>query len=152
MLDSAKAFEGDYAFLSNFYFCVIKFDGKDWPTSEHLFQALKTRDKDQQEKIRNCITPGQAKKLGRIVDLREDWDSIKDNVMRLVLRMKFNQNPFLKTKLLETGNEILIEKNYWHDNYWGVCCCDKCSLKKLRQNILGFLLMSLREEFRTEEK
>lgn len=117
MLDSAKAFEGDYAFLSNFYFCVIKFDGKDWPTSEHLFQALKTRDKDQQEKIRNCITPGQAKKLGRIVDLREDWDSIKDNVMRLVLRMKFNQNPFLKTKLLETGNEILIEKNYWHDNY-----------------------------------
>jgi predicted NAD-dependent protein-ADP-ribosyltransferase YbiA (DUF1768 family) len=64
--------------------------------------------------------------------------------MQLLLWKKFMQ-PRLRKKLQETGTQMLVEGNYWHDNFWGNCKCKKCK-DITGQNTLGILLMALREE------
>lgn len=64
--------------------------------------------------------------------------------MNDLLWQKFNQEPF-KTKLLQTGSETIIEGNWWHDNFWGICQCKKCEYIE-GENNLGFLLMHIRTE------
>ena len=67
--------------------------------------------------------------------------------MEELLRIKFSDE-FLKQQLLSTGEE-LIEGNYWHDNFWVSCSCEKCGNRG--QNNLGKLLMKLRSEYRNSE-
>lgn len=88
------------------------------------------------------LTPSEAKKAGREVTLRPDWESVKDGIMRDILLHKFQQNPDLKKKLLDTGEKYLEETNYWKDTYWGVC-------EGVGYNHLGKLLMSVRGELTT---
>ena len=140
-------FDGEFAFLSNFHPSMITVDGIDFPTVEHLFQAAKTVSLVEREKIAAALTPGQAKRLGRNVILCDNWEEIKDDVMLNALRLKFN-NVFLRSLLLNTENEELVEGNTWHDNYWGNCTCDRC--KDIEgKNKLGKLLMQVREEIRS---
>lgn len=134
MIDS---FEGEYRFLSNFYSAPIKYHGMIYPSSEHLYQALKTLDLTDRTWIKNAETAGQAKKRGKEVTLREDWDDIKDDVMRDILKLKFEQNPELAQKLIDTGDQELVEGNWWGDVEWGVC-------KGVGKNKLGLLLQELR--------
>ena len=143
-------FDGDYAFLSNFYPSRILYDEEEgWhaATVEHAFQALKTRSMEEEIEILFASTPGQAKRLGRICQLRPDWEQVKDGTMESLIRAKFSI-PALRDKLLATGNATLVEGNYWHDNYWGVCHCEKCQEKG--QNKLGQILMKVREEIRND--
>ena len=137
-------FKGEYAFLSNFSTINIEIKGQVWPTSEHMYMACKTTDPAVQEQIRKAYTPGYAKKLGRQLQLRPDWEQIKDEAMLRVLRAKFKGNEEHRNKLLATGNDTLIEGNYWHDNYWGSCMCQRCGNQG--KNMLGKLLMQVREE------
>ena len=139
-------FDGPYKFLSNFYPAKFKdCTGAEWPTSEHYFQAMKTEDLDEREMIRNASTPGKAKYLGRNVKLREDWNKIKIEVMKNAISYKFRQNPDLYQKLLDTEDRYIVEGNYWHDNIWGDCYCEKC--RNIRgKNYLGRLLMGLRNK------
>ena len=142
-------FHGKYFFLSNFYpSAIVDDDGINYPTVEHYFQANKTTNLQDKLKIAQAQTPGEAKKLGRSVYLRKDWENIKDSVMLNGLRLKF-AIPQLRERLLETGNAELIEGTTWHDNYWGNCCCDKC--RNIRgRNQLGILLQQLREEIKSK--
>lgn len=140
-----RSFTGRYHFLSNFYSCEIVYKRRVWPTAEHLFQALKTESQMSRMRIRKLPTPAKAKRAGRQVVLRPNWDSIKLDVMRMVLYLKFQQDPMLKLKLLGTGAQILVEGNYWHDNFWGDCECKKCE-SITGKNRLGLLLMQLREK------
>lgn len=137
-------FDGDYAFLSNFYPSAIYHDGITYPTNEHFFQAMKTLDIETRKAIAAAPTPGAAKRMGRHVALRPDWEKIKVDVMRLGLMLKFTDAE-LAEKLLATGDEELVEGNWWHDNTWGNCHCTECSRKGGR-NLLGMLLMELRKE------
>jgi len=146
-----KTFKNDYAFLSNFFNSPITVNGQVWKTAEHLFQAIKTLNKEEREKIRLSDSPGIAKKLGRKVKLRDDWEEIKIDGMETILTLKFNQNPLLIKKLLDTDNKLLIEGNYWHDNIWGNCYCQKCKNVK-GQNQLGIILMKLRYKFKTNKE
>jgi len=84
--------------------------------------------------------------LGRKITLRDDWENIKNNVMYSILFAKFNQNKNLMDKLMKTYPSVLIEGNYWHDDYWGDCYCHKHRYVR-GNNILGKMLMKLREEF-----
>jgi len=143
MSNVIDSFSGRYRFLSNFYPCDIYYQGKIWSSSEHLFQALKTDNEEEQEKVRVARTPGEAKKIGRQINLRYKWEEIKDSIMTLVLAMKFDQNPNLKRMLRATTPSHLIEGNAWHDNYWGNCVCPKCEDIK-GKNMLGIILMELR--------
>ena len=87
--------------------------------------------------------PSEAKRLGRRVRLRSDWEQVKYDVMLDVVRAKFNQHPDLAQKLLATGDEELVEGNDWGDTYWGVC-------NGRGKNMLGKILMRVRAELRGE--
>ena len=138
-----KNFEGEYAFLSNFYFSPMIIDNVVYTTNEHFFQAMKSLNPKERQAIVLASTPGKAKRLGRKVSLRKDWEDIKEEIMLTGLRHKFS-NPELRKKLLSTGNEELIEGTTWHDNYWGICNCKACGGQG--KNRLGKLLMQVREE------
>lgn len=143
-------FDGKNSFLSNFFPSPITVGGITFPTVENWFQAWKTEDPVQFKAIALADTPGKSKRLGRRCTLRKNWEEIKVDVMRDGLCLKF-QDPKLRSKLLATGNKRLIEGNTWHDNFWGDCSCDRC--KNIPgTNMLGTLLMELREEIRHKEE
>src|SRR5574343_185272 len=123
-----KEFQGEYRFLSNFFPSEIVIGGILFPTNEHFYQAMKTNDYKQMLVIAKAKTPGEAKKLGRIVKIRDNWEDIKEEIMWVGLWEKFN-NLILREKLIKTGNCLLIEGNYWHDNFWGRCNCESCRTK-----------------------
>lgn len=141
-------FDGEYAFLSNFYYSPITIAGINFPTVEHAFQAMKTIDVAERQLIAAAPTPGKAKRLGRTVHLREDWEEAKESVMYLCLKAKFSI-PELREKLLATDEACLIEGTLWHDNEWGSCSCEKCK-DIVGKNKLGKLLMKVREELKNE--
>ena len=141
-------FDGEYAFLSNFYNASCIFEEKLYPTVEHAFQAAKSLDHAERDWIAAAGSPGLAKRLGRRINLRPDWEKVKFDVMEECLRSKF-ADPVLKQKLLATGDEELVEGNYWHDNTWGNCSCERCK-DVVGRNMLGNILMKLRTEFMEE--
>ena len=141
-------FDGEYAFLSNFYNASCIFEEKLYPTVEHAFQAAKSLDHAERDWIAAAGSPGLAKRLGRRINLRSDWEKIKFDVMEECLRSKF-ADPVLKQKLLATGDEELVEGNYWHDNTYGNCSCERCK-DIIGRNMLGNILMKLRTEFMEE--
>ena len=137
-----KQFRGEYRFLSNFYPSKFKYKDKIWPTVEHAYQATKTHDPQRQEQIRKANKPGQAKRMGRACDLRDDWEE----VMGGLLERKFAK-PSLREKLVETHPATLIEGNHWGDDFWGVTERGEGE----GRNMLGKLLMLLRMGFVDDE-
>lgn len=137
-------FKANYRFLSNFSISpfIVEINGVnvEFKSVEHYFQAMKATNKNDFMKIVNASTPSVAKKIGRQIKCRTDWEYIKDNVMKFGLSKKF-EIPNFKKRLLETGNQELIEGNRWGDKYWGVDL-DTAEGK----NRLGELLMELRTE------
>ena len=144
-------FEDQYAFLSNFYPCTILYKGVIFPSLENAYQAAKYSGEDALNVYQEFagFTPGKAKRKGRKLPLRNDWDMVKLEVMEELLRIKFSDEG-LKQQLISTGEEELIEGNYWHDNFWGCCSCEKCGNRGMDN--LGKLLMKLRSEYRDTEK
>lgn len=138
-----KSFRGDFAFLSNFYPCMVEYEGVTFPSSEHAFQAAKTLDINERMNFRYCESPALAKSLGRKVKLRPDWDDIRDDVMYQVVKSKFTRNEHLKEKLLATGDALLEEGNNHGDRYWG-------TVGGVGNNQLGKTLMRVRKELREE--
>lgn len=140
------SFSGPYEMFSNFYPAYVYLDGVEFPTIEHAFQAGKSTEHFFRKIISSLPAnkAGLAKKRGRAIKLREDWDKVKISLMHDLLCQKFKEEPF-KSKLLNTRAFTLIEGNYWHDNIWGNCTCRKC--KDIQgQNWLGRLLMEVRSE------
>lgn len=145
-----NSFVNKNEFLSNFYPSQINYEGITFPTVEHAFQAMKTLNLEQRIAIANASTPGVAKRMGRQVTLRADWENVKDEIMYQCLKLKFADKD-LEEALLETFDEYLEEGNSWHDNYWGNCHCEKC--KNIHgKNRLGTLLMKVRDEIRTAKE
>jgi ribA/ribD-fused uncharacterized protein len=143
-------FADKYYFLSNFYESEIIYKGKSYKSVEHAYQAEKSTNEAEHEWIRNAPTPSKAKSFGNKIKIKSNWDDIKYDLMLNLVRIKF-QNKELKKMLLETGNEFLIESNYWHDNTWGNCTCFNC--KKIKgKNWLGEILMRVRKELRDENE
>ena len=141
-------FKDHYKFLSNMYIAPFKVHGVTYRSVENYYQAHKTLNKEYFEKIR-VANPYEAKKLGKRVKLRDDWNRVKIVVMLEGVFYKFFTDKFLRQKLLDTGNTTLVEKNWWHDNYWGDCWCEKCSNIE-GKNILGKILMIVREILKEE--
>lgn len=136
-------FDGEYSFLSNFYQCPVTYDGIAYGSSEAAFQAQKTLDVGKR-KYFATLDPSKSKREGRrLVDLRSDWDDVKDKVMYDIVMAKFIQNPNLADKLLDTGDKKLVEGNSWNDRYWGMDY--ECTVGR---NQLGKTLMAVRENIR----
>ncbi|MCD8104360.1 MAG: NADAR family protein [Lachnospiraceae bacterium] len=110
-------FRMQYDYLSNFYPVCVTIDGLTYLNAEAAFQASKCVDSKDREQF--CeLTPEQAKRLGRKIHLRHDWERVKISVMKRVVRAKFTQNPHLAGFLVETVDAELIEGNNWHDTIW----------------------------------
>lgn len=135
-----ERFEGEYEFLSNFYAMPIEYEGLIYPSSEAAFQAAKTTNKAKRIRFMGMTDPRKAKRAGRALKLRPNWERIKLDVMLAILRIKFGSSP-LREMLLNTGNAQLIEGNWWGDRFWGVCDGEG-------ENHLGRLLMQVRAELR----
>jgi len=134
-----NSFRGENSFLSNMSDSPVKLGGVEYPTVEHAFQAAKTIDPSERAKILAAKTAGEAKRIGKTVTLRKNWNQMREEVMEKALRAKFEQNPELKKKLLDTGDVDLIEGNTWGDTFWG-------EVNGKGQNKLGKLLMKIRDE------
>ena len=132
-------FRGKWTKFSNYSLGSVWYKDKMYPSAEHAYQAQKSVDPEIQAKIRNCSTPNAAKKLANTIKLRSDWNSVKLNIMEEILREKFSQEPE-RSILLSSGNEELVEGNWWGDTFWGQCPVGN------GQNWLGTLLMKIREE------
>jgi ribA/ribD-fused uncharacterized protein len=142
------SFEGPnpYDFLSNFYSSVIKLGNKWYITGEHAFAAYKAISVKDHDRIQFAKTPGHAKAIGREIELRPDWENVKYDVMRQVLRAKFSPGSDLAERLLATGNALLIEGTNWNDQVWGTT-----RKSMFGRNWLGHLLMARRAELATGE-
>jgi len=181
--ENIAGFFGDYYWLSNFYqthfqgrFCPAhiidlsafeNFSHPYYDNVEAAYQVSKSSlwlDKVANKKSLSELCekfsnykPEEAKKQGRLLDLRKDWDDVKLDIMELCIQAKFDwqRNPYLCMKLIKTGNKKLVELNWWGDEYWG-CSFD---LEKDNhpayhylkgQNKLGELLMERREQLRED--
>ena len=96
-----NCFKGEYFFLSNFYESPVIYEGITYLNNEAAFQAQKTLTNKERLAFA-MLNPSQAKKLGRSVSLRPDWEDIKIDIMYNICNAKFTQNETLKTNLLKT--------------------------------------------------
>ncbi|GAA4421412.1 NADAR family protein [Bremerella cremea] len=135
---STKSAYGEFSNFAAFGFHV---DGVWYPTSEHYFQAMKFEDEEYCEKIRTTKSPMIAARLGRSrkVKIRDDWESVKVDVMRKAVQAKFAEHAKLRDLLLETGDEPIIEAA-GRDYFWGA------GKDGSGQNWLGKILMEIRAE------
>lgn len=133
------SFQGEYRFLSNFYPSPIDFVAVTYPTVEHAYQAFKTRDLEQRVLISRLPTPGQAKRAGRLLEIRSDWESIKLEVMADLVELKFLTHKDLLERLVVTYPAELIEGNTWGDRFWG-------QVDGIGENHLGRILMTVRRD------
>jgi len=143
-----------YGWLGNMFAASITYKGQIWRTSEALFQALRFEDIEIREVIRKQKSPLVAKNIckrkeylaKRVVEPMSDQDV--EN-MRLCLRLKFDQHPALREKLLKTGDHIIFEdvsaRPRARHLFWGAL---KTSGQLDGRNMLGKLLMELRQELR----
>jgi ribA/ribD-fused uncharacterized protein len=141
-----RAFRGKYAFLSNMYEAPFEWDGRMYRNSEAAFQSAKTLTKKYRDDFSGADGK-KAKRMGRTISLRRDWESVKDGIMEEVVRAKFSQNPELLRRLIDTGDMELVEGNSWHDTYWGV---DQETGEG--KNHLGIILMKVRSDLSTPEQ
>lgn len=136
-----NSFWGRYRFLSNFYPCDIDYEGMLYPSSEHAYQAAKCENITDRRKFLSG-TAGNAKRLGKNIIVRKDWDTVKLSIMEEIVRIKF-KNPEVRNLLLATNDLYIEEGNGWGDTFWGVC-------KGKGQNHLGKILMKIRKEIQDE--
>lgn len=132
-----KGFDGPHRWLSNFWLAPIDTEWGGFHTVENAYQAAKCADAAEIDSFRR-LTPGQAKRRGRRVHVRADWEDVREQVMLDCLRLKFRRDE-LRPRLIDTGDALLVEWNTWGDTFWGVT-------DKGGQNRLGKLLMQVRSE------
>lgn len=136
-------FKGKYRWLSNFERCEILYKGILYGSTEAAYQAQKLSPDKNGIKVRHIFSKldaREAKALGRVVQIREDWDDVKLQVMEDVCRIKFNL-PKFKQLLLTTKDAEIVESNWWGDTFWGVC-------NGVGENHLGEIIMDIREEIK----
>jgi ribA/ribD-fused uncharacterized protein len=136
-MNKIAGFRGEYFFLSNFFLAKVKAGGLVFENNEAAFQSYKSKDRE----LFCHLEPSAAKRKGRRVQLRPDWEEIKVEVMYNVVFFKFSQNPDLRDKLIATGDAELIEENNWRDRTWG-------TVNGVGKNLLGKILMRVREELK----
>lgn len=122
----------------------VTIDGITYTSGEAAFQAQKSTDPEVKESFTH-LNPSEAKKKGRHVALRADWEEVKLDVMAKVVEAKFSQNPILRLKLRKTGSAQLEESNTWGDRYWGI-------MNGMGKNHLGQILMTIRSRLCSGEE
>src|SRR5258708_34488355 len=107
------SFSGEWVVLSNFYLYPIIYEEQSYISTEHVYQAAKTLDREKRKvftfDFNPRLTPAQAKRIGyNLKPLRPDWEQIKLHIMRELLLQKFNRG-VMRSKLLSTASVELLE-------------------------------------------
>ena len=136
-------FKNEYRWLSNFYKLQEPIDlyGCVFYYTENLYQAFKCNKADDFI-LMASLTPGEAKRFGKRVELNPDFEANKLSIMKQILDIKFRQEYF-KRRLLATGNCLIFEENSWKDFFWG---CQN----GIGENHLGKIIMEIREDLKKE--
>lgn len=129
----------EHGYMSNFSLHPIVLDMIRYQTTEHYFQSKKFEGTPWEEKVRDTVGCSAVAILGRRHDLplREDWESVKDQVMRKAVMAKFTQHQDIREQLLATGDSQLVEHTE-RDSYWGDAGDGS------GKNMLGKILMEVR--------
>jgi ribA/ribD-fused uncharacterized protein len=144
-----SVFDGAFRFLSNFCSAPIEYEGISYDSVEHAYQAAKTLNKDLRQALfssDSTASAGQAKKFGRCLKLRDDWEQVRLEIMYQLVKTKFavtGRRQEFHDKLVATGDRELIEGNTWGDTFWGVC-------NGRGENHLGKILMRVRDELQRQ--
>ena len=143
--------------FSNWYSGRFVLDGFEYQHVEQYMMAEKARlfhDTEMYEKILRTADPKKCKALGKKVSGFDPktWNAFKYEIVKTANRAKFDQNPELKKALLNTGDAILAEANP-RDRIWGIAHGAEVGSRMdpsewPGQNLLGKILMELREEYR----
>jgi len=119
-------------------------------TSEALYQCCRFPDAPEvQEMIVAQRSPMTAKMRSKRFRerTRPDWESIKVHVMRWCLQVKLCQNrESFGRVLLSTESKAIVEQSA-KDQFWGAKP-DGASSHLVGANVLGRLLMQLRDQYR----
>lgn len=147
-------YEQDFYVLSNFSAFRVQWKGIDFDTSEHAYHWEKFRDHPDAwnsvgsiaEQVRRAPSAHAAFKLAEICKPRRrpDWNEVKAEIMRGILKAKVDQHEYVKRKLLETGTRELVEDS-WRDDFWG------WGPNKNGKNMLGRIWMEIRDELRAAD-
>ncbi len=127
----------------------LEINGVHIRTAEALYQACRFPHMPNVQKlILNERSPMTAKMKSKPYrkDSRPDWDAIRVPIMKWCLRVKLAQNwAAFGELLLATGSHPIVEDSR-KDDYWGAKIIDDDTLSG--QNVLGRLLMELREKLK----
>lgn len=134
-------YEHEFYPFSNFSSFKLVWKGYDWMTSEHAYHSEKFTDVDLVEKLKQTRSAHDAMVFAYAHKdkYRKDWDEVKLKIMEEILRAKVAQHPYVKKKLVESGDKELVEDS-WRDDFWG------WGPDKNGQNNLGKLWMEIRGE------
>ena len=145
-----RASEKPYGALSNLYRRELVFEGEVFPTSEHAYQAGKARKPEVRQWLMAAPTPALLAMAAHGLyywDIAPGWSTSKFDRMGAVLRAKFGQHPDLAELLISTGDARLVESasvDNKVNRLWG-------EVKGVGQNMLGIILMEVREELRAQQ-
>lgn len=138
-------YEQDFYVLSNFSAFTLLWEGEPFYTSEAAYHWEKFRSTDiaTANNVRFARSAHEAFKLAEHNKhlRRSDWDDVKVDIMRDILRAKADQHEYVRRKLLATGDRELVEDS-WRDDFWG------WGPNRDGKNMLGKLWMEVRAELR----
>lgn len=142
-------FKGEYKWLSNFEPVNITIDGITYPSVEHAYMSAKCDDPEWKKYCSDSNnTAGDVKRKSREVKLVDNWDTLKFDIMETCLMKKYRQEPF-SSRLINTGNQNIVEGNYFGDTVWGV---DLKSSPNVGENHLGRMIMLIRNTLNKERR
>ncbi len=142
-MNKIAEFQGPWREYSNFEGPPVQYGMMIYDHVENAYHAAKSLDFNVRRQFMH-LTASEAKKLGRQIECRPDWEKVKLAVMEILVREKFLHRKPLGL-LLASGTMQIEEGNTWHDNFWGICRCPKCANLEA-YNHLGELLMKIRGE------
>jgi ribA/ribD-fused uncharacterized protein len=142
-------YAGGYNALSNFSAFQVLYNGFTYVTLEHAYQAMRFTDTAIQKEIKEAASPLEAQKIARAYaqDGKEctDWHEINMDLMKELHHLRFEQHEYLKEKLLQSSNSLLVHKtpegSTSSDVFWGI------DEKGNGENHLGKILMELRDMY-----
>ena len=140
-----------YTCFTNFSDHPVVYNDFQYKTAEHAYQAAKALHKPDHDRIAAAGTAGMAKRLGRGVTIRPDFFGKEIGIMGVIVYSKFTQHKDIRQTLISTGNRLIVEGNWWNDQKWGMCKDRQTGFWE-GDNLLGKILMMVRDIFRMTEK
>ena len=143
MNDVIGFYPREFYCLDNFSSFKVEWDGYLYASLEEAYQTAKFLKSAPEiaEKIKKSHSAHEAQKIAfaNKDKVRSDWQEVKLTIMEELLRKKLQQNPYVKQKLLQTKDYIIVEDSP-KDNFWG------WGKDRTGENHLGKLWMKLRDE------